>query len=255
MFPRMALEPDVKRLKMEPHVSGDDISQETATVSGVFTSKTFNRAPTGSPSGDFGDTNTHEYVTFLGNIEKGTSTTSNDSVETVKQTCDLGDTWVHKYPYPLSKIRQRPVRTGNLYYDRIITDIEMLGYRPLQVIAKGRSSTLLMAQNLTTMHEYMAYESLPVVLKLNSGKSNRKHSGSKTDMTDELEIHSRLHHPNIIRWINNIVYQGRLATVMEFCSSGTLEQLIKQQVCDIFWHLFTATMRTENLILSQNDKF
>ena len=52
----------------------------------------------------------------------------------------------------------------------------------------------------------------------------------KTEMHEEMEIHRKLVHPNIVRWLSNVEHQGRLATVMEYCENGTLEDLLKLQV-------------------------
>lgn len=40
-------------------------------------------------------------------------------------------------------------------------------------------------------------------------------------------IHQRLQHQNIVSLLTTISYQGRLGLVLEFCESGSLEQLLK----------------------------
>lgn len=212
---------------MEPHVCGDDNTQESSQVAGVLASKTILKTPTGSPSGDFGNPGIHQFVTVVTDLTETGSNSRNSDI--YQQPCDLGDAWLNKYPIPLSKYPQRPIRTGNLFYDGIIHDLEHLGYKPLQVIAKGRSGTIILAQNLHTSDRACDSEIVPIALKLNSGKVRRNRSPSNTDMTEEMTIHRNLHHPNIVSWIDNISYKGRVGTVLEFCENGTLEQLVKVQ--------------------------
>lgn len=227
----MSIEPELKRRKMEPHISGDDNTQESSQVNVVLASKTLLRAPTASPSGDFQNT-THQYVTLVSEESTDESEqNSSTNFDIFKQVCEFGDSWTQKYPIPLSKYPQRPIRTGNLYYDGIIVDLELLGYRPLQIVAKARSGTVILAQNLHLLQHFRECETVPVALKLNSGKPRRNRSPSKTNMLDEMSIHRQLHHPNIVTWISNINYRGRVGTVMEFCENGTLDQVVKLQVC------------------------
>lgn len=231
----MSVEPEIKRRKMDHHVSGDDNTQESPQVSGVLASKTLLRAPTASPSGDFQNTSVHQYVALVSDdtsdSESERSTSGNYDI--YSHVCEFGDSWSQKYPVPLSKYPQRPIRTGNLYYDGIIVDLELLGYKPLQVVAKARSGTVIMAQNLHKLQHFRECETVPVALKLNSGKPRRNRSPSKTDMLDEMTIHRQLHHPNIVAWISNISYHGRVGTVMEFCENGTLEHVLKMQVSQV----------------------
>jgi hypothetical protein len=70
------------------------------------------------------------------------------SINTMKSKCDLGDEWEYKYPIPLSEYPNQKVKTGNDHYDAKMSELELLGYRPLQVIAKGRSGTIVLAQDL-----------------------------------------------------------------------------------------------------------
>ena len=230
----MNIEPELKKRKMDHHVSGDDNSQESAQVSGVLASKTLLRAPTASPSGDFQNTSVHQYVALVSgeSSESETDTGSTQSYDIYNHSCEFGDTWSQKYPVPLSKYPQRPIRTGNLYYDGIIVDLELLGYKPLQVVAKARYGTVIMAQNLHKLQHFRECETVPVALKLNSGKRHRDRSPTKADMLNEMTIHRQLNHPNIVAWISNINYHGRVGTVMEFCENGNLEQLLKLQVCN-----------------------
>ncbi|KAL4220685.1 hypothetical protein ACF0H5_021081 [Mactra antiquata] len=213
---------------MEPHISGDDNTQESTQVSGVLASKTFLRTPTASPSGDFQNT-THQFVTLVSEGTSEENEPSSSNFDILKQVCEFGDSWVQKYPVPLSKYPQRPIRTGNLFYDGIIVDLELLGYRPLQIVAKARSGTVILAQNLHMLQHFQECETVPVALKLNSGKPRRNRPPSKTNMLDEMTIHRQLNHPNIVSWISNISYRGRVGTVMEFCENGTLEQVVKLQ--------------------------
>jgi hypothetical protein len=253
----MNIEPELKKRKMDHHVSGDDNTQESAQVSGVLASKTLLRAPTASPSGDFQNTSVHQYVALVAGDGSDTDVTPSQSYDIYKSSCDFGDAWSHRYPVPLSKYPQRPIRTGNLYYDGIIVDLELLGYKPLQVVAKARSGTVIMAQNLHKLQHFQECETVPVALKLNSGKPRRNRSPSKTDMLDEMTIHRQLNHPNIVAWISNISYHGRVGTVMEFCENGNLEQLLKLQVLPenikiIFNTLVFTSKEYENYVYIKN---
>ena len=228
-----ASEPECKKRRMEPHVSGDDLTPDSASLTGVFSSKSILKPATGSPSGDFSSSITHQYVTFVStdDTSDGAGARENKDFEIYQQNCDVGDAWHHKYPVPLSSYPKRPIRTGNLYYDGIIADLETLGYKPLQVIARGRSGTIILAQDLQKSRVYEECETVPVALKLNSGKTKKKPRPSgRNDMMDEMSIHRQLVHPNIVSWFNNFSYNGRVGTIMEFCENGTLEQLIRIQV-------------------------
>ena len=228
-------EPECKRRKMEPHVSGDDLTQDSSSVhvNTPLASKAFLNAASASPSGDFSNGPPHQYVTFVSTDEKYTTPSGEETMDfdIIKQFCDVGDSWHHKYPVPLSSYPRRPIRTGNLYYDGIISDLEYLGYKPLQVIAKGRSGTVLLAQDLHKVGAYQECETVPVALKLNSGKTKRVvRTLGKTEVVDEMSIHRQLVHPSIVTWYDNINYNGRAGIVLEFCENGTLEQLIRIQV-------------------------
>lgn len=215
----MSCEPEAKKRRMEPHIGGDTCRlKESDTKPPTSTSK----LPKGSASGDFGNSIGHQFVTVIAKNE------SNDAkdFEILKQGCGMGDVWNYKFPIPLSRAPSRAVRTGNVYYDAIVPDLELLGYRPLQVVAKGRSATIVMSQDLHKLSKECEY--IPVALKLNTGKSRRKSRGScRTDMTEEMNIHMQLDHPCIVTWLNNVSYQGRIGTVLEFCENGNLEQLLR----------------------------
>jgi len=45
-----------------------------------------------------------------------------------------------------------------------------------------------------------------------------------------MDIHRGLSHPNIVTWLSSINHKGRLATVMEYCENGNLEELLKLHV-------------------------
>lgn len=226
-------EPECKKRRMEPHVSGDDLTQDSPNLSGVFPSKALLNAASGSPSGDFSNVTAHQYVTFVSSDDADGPANAEDykDFDVYRQNCEVGDAWHHKYPVPLSSFPKRPIRTGNLYYDGIISDLEHLGYKPLQVIARGRSGTIIIAQDLHKVGVYQECETVPVALKLNSGKTKRvARPWGKTDMMDEMTIHRQLVHPSIVTWFDNINIHGRVGTVIEFCENGTLEQLIRIQV-------------------------
>ncbi|KAL3847989.1 hypothetical protein ACJMK2_018876 [Sinanodonta woodiana] len=229
----MNYEPAAKKRRMEPHISGDDqASDPPGPLAGGFGQKslTFQASASASASGDFSSV-FHQYVTLISQPEKQEETNATSEPYAIYKTgCEFEDTWVYKYPIPLSTYPNKPIRTGNVYYDGIIQDLEFLGYKPLQVISKGRSATLILSQDLHKRNVYHECECVPVIMKLNSGKSKRNTRTSwRTDMLEELNIHSILRHPNVVQWINNINYQGRIGTVMEFCETGNLEQMLKLQ--------------------------
>lgn len=228
----MSSEPEMKRRKMEPHVSGDEYSPETPQVSGVLVSKNLARAASASPSGDFGDT-THHYTALVAcDVNAPYAEDSDRRFDMYQQVCEYGDSWDQKYTVPLSKCPQRPIRTGNIFYDGIIPDLELIGYKPLHVIARGKSGTIILAQNLHRLQHFQESETIPVAIKLNSGKSRRCNTrlSAKAEMVEEMGIHRALNHPNIVTWLSNMDHKGRLGTVMEYCEAGTLEDLLKLQV-------------------------
>jgi serine/threonine protein kinase len=49
----------------------------------------------------------------------------------------------------------------------------------------------------------------------------------RKDITEEILIHQRLQHINIVSLMTTLSYQGRLGLVLEFCESGSLEQLLR----------------------------
>ena len=181
---------------METHNGGDSCKFKEQSPS-----KSPHNLPSGSASGDFNDI--------------------------FRQKCDLGDEWEYKYPIPLSEYPNRKIKTGNVHYDALMPELELLGYRPLQIIAKGRSGTIILAQDLHKIPNFEESEFCPVALKLNTAKSrNRFRHSWKTDMSFELNNLSLLNHPNIISFINSICYEGHCGIVLEFCENGTLEQLL-----------------------------
>ena len=228
----MSSEPEIKRRKMEPHVSGDDYSAETPHVSGVLASKNLARAATGSPSGDFGDTSHHYMALVACDTSAPYAEDSDRHYDLYRQVCEYGDSWAQKYAIPLSKCPQRPIRTGNIFYDGIIPDLDCVGYKPLHVIARGKSGTIVLAQNLHRVQHFQERETIPVAIKLNSGMSRRcsTRMTAKAEMLEEMDIHRGLSHPNIVTWLSSINHKGRLATVMEYCENGNLEELLKLHV-------------------------
>lgn len=229
----MSSEPELKRRKMEPHVSGDDYSREASPVGVVLASKTRVRAASASASGDFGDT-THQYIALVSSDSNSPYADESDRrhFDMYQQVCEYGDSWAQKYKIPLSKCPQRPIRTGNIFYDGIISDLELIGYKPLHVVARGKSGTIILAQNLHKMQHFQECETVPVAIKLNSGKSRRctTRLSAKAEMLEEMTIHRELQHRNIVTWLSNIDHMGRVGTVMEYCENGTLEELLKLQV-------------------------
>ncbi|XP_052092554.1 testis-specific serine/threonine-protein kinase 4-like [Mytilus californianus] len=215
-------EPERKKRKMEPHIGGDSCQIQEQSPS-----KSFHNLPSGSASGDFNDVVTGHHFVSVAASSSG-KPDDKDNLVFFRQKCDLGDEWEYKYPIPLSKYPNRQIKTGNIHYDAMIPDLELLGYRPLQVIAKGRSGTIILAQDLHKKRNFEESEFCPVALKLNTAKSrSRSRYSWKTDMTFELNHLRQLHHPHILSWLNNICYEGRYGIVLEFCENGTLEQLLK----------------------------
>lgn len=211
-------EPERKKRKMEPHIGGDNCQiQEQAP------SKSLHNLPSGSASGDFNDVAGHHFVSVSTSSKVG----EKDNLVIFRQKCDLGDEWEYKYPIPLSKYPNRQIKTGNVHYDAMIPELSLLGYRPLQVIAKGRSGTIILAQDLHRKPNFEESEFNPVALKLNTAKSrSRSRYSWKTDMSFELNNLRHLNHPHIVSCKNSICYDGRFGVVLEFCESGTLEQLL-----------------------------
>jgi len=237
----MSNEPEHKKRKMDALVSrnsGDDYADVAPTTS-VLVSKNLtsvSRAANASPSGDFGDPSIHQCVALIGSdpSQLGGGNSSDDHYDLYQNSCELGDKWSQNVQFPLSKSTQRPIRTGNNYYDIMVPDLEQLGYRPIHVIAKGKFGTLVLAQDLHRNQGYEECETEPVAIKLNSGKSIKPNrSDARTEMYEEMEIHRSLTHANIVRWLANIEHRGRLAIVMEFCGNGTLEDLLSHQVREI----------------------
>lgn len=212
-----------KRCKMDPCVSGDSESCITGA-------KASNENPESSPSGDPGSVS-HQFVTILTDIDPMSPSTSNSGLpvmEILKQGCEMGDTWQHKYPLPLSNYPVRVIRTGNSYYDSILPELEGIGYKPLQIVGRGRSGTILLAQDVRRCKPATEREYIPAAVKLLTGKPK---GGIKTmvDSPDEFEISSQLHHPNIVSFISTFSHRSRLGLVMEFCENGNLEQLLRVQ--------------------------
>ncbi|KAI8743715.1 CBL-interacting protein kinase 28 [Biomphalaria glabrata] len=212
---------------MDALISGDNSKAHTSQESCCSSAKTPCMVQ-GSASGDSQGNMCHEFVTVLRDIE-------NEGSQAVIHThaCDLDDVWSHKYPLPLSKYPPKTIKTGNKYYDVIIPDLPQIGYKPLQVIAKGRSGTVLLAQDLHPGIDMREAECQPVAIKLQSGKKRKQttptgeDSQRKEAVSDEILIHQRLHHEHIVALINTICYQGRTGLVMEFCESGNLETLLR----------------------------
>lgn len=205
---------------MEPHIGGDNGNVNNEA------SKSFQKSASQSASGDFGVDDLHQYVMALPG-EDGVSNPA--SYKIIRQGCALGDEWVQSYPPPLSSYPSRIVKTGNMFYDSFVNNMSKLtGLRPLKTLARGRSGIIILAQNLHRMNHYKQNEYTPVVVKLNSSKPRRKAKATvKTDMEEEMKILKELEHSNIVSWICNISYNGRVGVVMEFCENGNLDQLLK----------------------------
>ncbi|XP_033728975.1 CBL-interacting serine/threonine-protein kinase 5-like [Pecten maximus] len=221
-------EPARKKLKMEPHIGGDNcrMLEESSPLKGTRGSN--QRAVSGSASGDSRESGHHQ-IAFVGKCQTNQAAHHSETYGTVPQGCELGDVWEHKYPKPLGQHTKKltPIKTGNAHYDIIISDLKLVGYNPIQLIAKGRSGSILLAQDLSKNRFYGEQECIPVAIKLNSGKmSTRQASGAGT-FTEEMAILKDLVHPSIISWMDNISYQGRIGMVMEFCENGNLDQLLR----------------------------
>lgn len=218
-------QPKDRKRKMDALISGDN-TKAHASQDGGSSAKTCCMA-TGSASGDSQVNIGHDYVTVLRDIENQGSA---PVIHT--HSCDLEDVWIHKYPLPLGKFPTKTIKTGNKYYDAIIPELHKIGYRPLQILAKGRSGTVLLAQDTRPGVELRDSECQPVAIKLQSGK-RRKQSAvpqkneKDCDRTEEMILHQRLEHQNVVSILNTICYQGRMGIVLEFCESGNLETLLR----------------------------
>ena len=213
-------EPVKKKRKMESRIGGDNCKIQEQTLS-----KSLHNLPSGSASGDFNDVGGHHILSVSRSYDAKSE--EKENLVIFKKKCDLGDEWEYKYPIPLSEYPNQKVKTGNDHYDAKMPELELLGYRPLQVIAKGRSGTIVLAQDLHKRLSFEEREFHPVALKLNTAKlRNRSRHSWKTDMSFELNNLRLLNHPNIISFINSICYEGRCGIVLEFCENGTLEQLL-----------------------------
>jgi len=210
---------------MDALISGDNSKAHASQEGSCSQAKTACMA-SGSASGDSQTNMGHEYVAVLRDLENEGSA---PVIHT--QSCDLEDVWAYKYPLPLGKFPSKSIKTGNKYYDQIIPDLPSIGYRPLQILAKGRSGTVLLAQDV---HEGLALrdtECQPVAVKLQSGKKRKgaasSSSGEDRETTEEILIHQRLQHQNVVTFLSSISYQGRIGIVMEFCECGNLETLLR----------------------------
>ncbi|XP_041354506.1 aurora kinase B-like [Gigantopelta aegis] len=219
-----------RKRKMEALIGGDNCKAHESCSSAKQSKSTSPRSvhsvcvQSGAASGDSTSDICHQHVTILKNLD------DDDERSVVHiQSCDLGDVWTQQYPIPLSSYPNHDIETGNSYYDAIIPELQTIGYKPLQVIAKGRSGTVIIAQDLSPEKVGTESEYRPVALKLNSGKKRKYHRLNRADVTDEMLIHQTLVHPNIVRMLCPLSYQGRGGLVLEFCESGNLEMLLKSQ--------------------------
>ncbi|XP_060073415.1 testis-specific serine/threonine-protein kinase 4-like [Ylistrum balloti] len=221
-------EPARKKLKMEPHIGGDNcrLLEESSPLKVTRVSN--QRAVSGSASGDSRESGHHQ-VAFVGKYQTNQAANHSETYGTVPQGCELGDVWEHKYPKPLGQHTKKltPIKTGNVHYDIIISDLKLLGYNPIQLIAKGRSGSIILAQDLSKNRFYGEKECIPVAIKLNSGRTSSRQASGASTFTEEMAILKDLAHPSIVTWIENISYQGRIGMVTEFCENGNLDQLLR----------------------------
>ncbi|KAK6167204.1 hypothetical protein SNE40_021295 [Patella caerulea] len=179
-----------------------------------------------SASGDNSNDSNHQYVAILYDLlEKNENSTVLHT-----QSCDMGDLWTNAYPIPLSKHSFKPIRTGNSFYDKFIPDLQEIGYHPLQLVAKGRSGVIILAQDLNNgTFGFRSNEYKPVVLKLFSGRKKKSKIPGDDFITEETAIHQSLDHPNVVSVINHICFHDRKGIVLEYCHSGNLEQFLRAQ--------------------------
>ncbi|KAK3780580.1 hypothetical protein RRG08_037518 [Elysia crispata] len=218
-----------RKRKMDALISGDNSKAHASQESCCSSAKTPCMAAQGSASGDsqlsqHSGTMRHEFVTLLKDVEHEGS-----PAVTHIHPCELEDIWAYRFPLPLSRLKPKPIKTGNKFYDQIIPDLPKIGYKPLQVIAKGQSGTIILAQDVREGTELRETECQPVAIKLHSGKRRKQTSdeGQGREVADEILIHKRLQHQNIVSLLNTILYQGRTGLVLEFCESGNLESLLR----------------------------
>lgn len=215
---------------MDALIGGDN---STAHDSSPSTAKTPCLSQ-GTASGDSQSGAVHKFVTLVRDLERegdserpGSPEGDASNPEVHCLLCDLEDVWTHQYPLPLSSFPSKPIRTGNKAYDAILPDLPALGYRPLTLVAKGRSGTILLAQDVRETTSRRDSECRAVAIKLQSGRKRKQPANLRKDITEEMLIHQRLQHQNIVSLLTTISYQGRLGLVLEFCESGSLEQLLK----------------------------
>nr|KAG5694649.1 hypothetical protein BaRGS_003927 [Batillaria attramentaria] len=188
----------------------------------------------GTASGDSQGGAVHKFVNLVRDLERegdgeraGSPDGEGPPPEVHSLLCDLDDVWTHQYPLPLSALPSKPIRTGNKAYDAILPDLPALGYRPLTLVAKGRSGTILLAQDIREGTSRRDSECRPVAIKLQSGRKRKQPANLRKDITEEMLIHQRLQHVNVVSLLTTISYQGRLGLVLEFCECGSLEQLLR----------------------------
>ncbi|KAK7480450.1 hypothetical protein BaRGS_00028267, partial [Batillaria attramentaria] len=189
-----------KKRKMDALIGGDN---STAHDSCPSTAK----APClsqGTASGDSQGGAVHKFVNLVRDLERegdgeraGSPDGEGPPPEVHSLLCDLDDVWTHQYPLPLSALPSKPIRTGNKAYDAILPDLPALGYRPLTLVAKGRSGTILLAQDIREGTSRRDSECRPVAIKLQSGRKRKQPANLRKDITEEMLIHQRLQHVNV----------------------------------------------------------
>ncbi|KAK7090574.1 uncharacterized protein [Littorina saxatilis] len=222
-----------KKRKMDALIGGDNSTAHDSCPSTAKAPCLLSQA--GTASGDSQIGAVHKFVTLVRDLEPrdgdGEKTSCPEGEgpppEVHSLLCDLDDVWSQQYPPPLSSLPSKPIKTGNKSYDAILPDLPALGYRPLNLIAKGRSGTLLLAQDIRESTCRRDSECKPVAIKLQSGRKRKQPANLRKDITEEMLIHQRLQHSSVVSLLTTISYQGRLGLVLEFCDSGNLEQLLR----------------------------
>jgi len=209
-----------RKRKMDARTGGDSSKSSSSQEGSCSKPKNACKA-TGCASGDMqtGANHGHEFVAVLRDLE------DEGSPATVHiQPCDMQDVWASKVPLPLSGFETESIKTGNDHYDKLIPDLPGIGYRPLRILYKGQSGTILLAQDVREGITVQEKECVPVAIKLHSGRKKKSQQSSEDD---EILIHQRLQHQNIVTFIRSISNNGRTGMVLEFCACGNLDALLK----------------------------
>lgn len=99
-------------------------------------------------------------------------------------------------------------------------------YLPLELIGTGGFGEVYKGFDIDKLQDVAIKISLPDPrLSLAAHENLIKH------LKREIETHKQLQHPNIVKVIDQIEFEGRLGFVMEYCKGPELKSYIKKSVC------------------------